>query len=150
MIVFSSTRGPIPRSIHLRCGNDVIAPVKEVKNLGVIFDDKMKLESYVNRICQTAHLHLKNISRVWKSLDNRIVKKLFMHLLPQDRIVRMQFCMDFQTICWPKCNLFKTLLPDYCAESTNMTIYLLHQNLYTGFQLSNALNSRYLSWCTNV
>ena len=29
----------------------------------------MKLESHVNRICQTAYLHLKNISRVRKSLD---------------------------------------------------------------------------------
>ena len=29
----------------------------------------MKLESRVNKICQTAHLHLKNISRVRKSLD---------------------------------------------------------------------------------
>ena len=23
--------------------------------------------------------------------------------------------MDFQTIYWPSCNMFKTLLPDYCA-----------------------------------
>ena len=69
MIVFSPSRGPTPQSIHLKCGNDIISPVKEVKNLGVIFDDKIKLESHVNRICQTAYLHLKNISRVRKSLD---------------------------------------------------------------------------------
>ena len=69
MIVFSPSRGPTPQSIHLKCGNDIISPVKEVKNLGVIFDDKMKLESHVNRICQTAYLHLKNISRFRKSLD---------------------------------------------------------------------------------
>ena len=31
----------------------------------------MKLESHVNRICQTAYLHLKNISRVRKSLDKQ-------------------------------------------------------------------------------
>ena len=60
MIVFSPTRGPTPQCIHLKCGNDIISPVKEVQNLGVIFDDKMKLESHVNRICQTAYLHLKN------------------------------------------------------------------------------------------
>ena len=69
MIVFSPSRGPTPQSIHLKCGNDIISPVKEVKNLGVIFGDKMKLESHVNIICQTAYLHLKNISRVRKSLD---------------------------------------------------------------------------------
>ena len=30
-----------------------------------------------------------------------------MHLLPQDWIVWMQYCMDFQTICWTSCNMFK-------------------------------------------
>ena len=69
MIIFSPTRGPTPQIIHLKCGNDIISPVNEVKNLGVIFDKKMKLESHVNRICQTAYLHLKNISQVRKSLD---------------------------------------------------------------------------------
>ena len=69
MIVFSPSRGPTPQSIHLKCGYDVISPVKEVVNLGVIFDEKMKLESHVNKICQTAYLHLKNISRIRKSLD---------------------------------------------------------------------------------
>ena len=71
MIIFSPTRGPTPQSIHLKCGNDIISPVNEVKNLGVIFDKKMKLGSHVNRICQTAYLHLKNISRVRKSLDKQ-------------------------------------------------------------------------------
>ena len=28
-----------------------------------------------------------------------------MHLLPPDWIVRMQCCMNFQTICWPNCNV---------------------------------------------
>ena len=40
MIVFSPTRGPTPQSIHLKWGNDIIPPVKEVKNLRVIFDEK--------------------------------------------------------------------------------------------------------------
>ena len=71
MIIFSPTRGPTPQSIHLKCGNDIISPVNKVKNLGVIFDKEMKLESHVNRICQTAYLHLKNISRVRKSLDKQ-------------------------------------------------------------------------------
>ena len=69
MIVFSPSSGPTPQSIHLKCGNDIISPVKEVKNFGVIFDDKMKLESHANRIYQTAYLHLKNISQVRKCLD---------------------------------------------------------------------------------
>ena len=63
MIVFSPSRGPRPQNIQLKRGNDIISPVKEVKNRGVIFDEKMKLESHVNRICQTAYFHLKNISR---------------------------------------------------------------------------------------
>ena len=32
----------------------------------------MKLESHVNRICQTAYQHLKNISRILKFLDKQI------------------------------------------------------------------------------
>ena len=69
--IFSPTRGPTPQSIHLKCGNDIISPVNEVRNLGVIFDDKMKLESHVYNICQVAYLHLKNISRVRKSLGKQ-------------------------------------------------------------------------------
>ena len=38
------------------------------KNIEVIFDEKMNLESHVNIICITAYLHLKSISRVRKSL----------------------------------------------------------------------------------
>ena len=61
-------------------------------------------------------------------------------------IVRMQFCMDFQTICWTNCSLFKVLLSDYCVELPNMTIYrgLLHWNLYTVFLSNNALGLKYL------
>ena len=56
MMVFSSTSGPAPQSIHLKCSNDIIPPENEVKNIGVIFDENMKPDRLVNRICQTAHL----------------------------------------------------------------------------------------------
>ena len=33
VIVFSPSRGPTPQHIHLKCGNDIISPVKEAKIL---------------------------------------------------------------------------------------------------------------------
>ena len=43
---------------------ELIHPNKAVRSLGVIFDNTMNMESHVNKICQTAYIHLRNISKI--------------------------------------------------------------------------------------
>ena len=40
---------------------ELIHPSKAARNLGVIFDNTMNMESHVNKICHTAYIHPRNI-----------------------------------------------------------------------------------------
>ena len=42
----------------------IIGSKIEVRNLGVIFDHTMDMESHVNKVCQTTHMHPRNISKI--------------------------------------------------------------------------------------
>ena len=47
----------------INLNGDLIYPNKAVRNVGVIFDNTMNMESHVNKICQTAYIHLRNIKK---------------------------------------------------------------------------------------
>ena len=47
--------------IIINLNGDLIHPNRAVRNLGVIFDNTINMESHVNKMCQTAYIHLRNI-----------------------------------------------------------------------------------------
>ena len=57
-------------------GCDLITPVKSVRNLGVIFDDNLKMDKQVDKICRTAYYHLRNIRRIRPYLDKHAAETL--------------------------------------------------------------------------
>ena len=63
MIILSSPYFAKARThdMIINLNGDLIHPNRTVRNLGVIFDNIMNMESHVNKICQTAYIHLRNI-----------------------------------------------------------------------------------------
>ena len=51
-----------------------IKGVDHVRNLGVIFDNRMSMEKHVNKMCRNAYFNLKNLSRIRGSLDKDVTK----------------------------------------------------------------------------
>ena len=61
-------------------GDSSVNLSSKVQNLGTIFDNKMKLISHVNTVCQKAHNQLLNIGKILKYLSqdtNEIIVHAF-------------------------------------------------------------------------
>ena len=48
----------------IKIGNDVIKPVRSLRNLGVIMDENMRMDRHIGKVCKTAYYHLRNIRRI--------------------------------------------------------------------------------------
>ena len=57
------------KSSTLAVGYSSVNLSSKVRNLGAIFDNKMKLISHVNTVCQKAHNKLRNIGKIQKYLS---------------------------------------------------------------------------------
>ena len=60
--------------IHI--GDHVVPISKEVCNLGTMFDKHLTMSSHINKICRSASLALRNISRVKKYLNQQSTERL--------------------------------------------------------------------------
>ncbi len=56
---------------NIQVGDAQVYAANEARNLGVIFDQEMTLESHVKNVCKNAYYHIKNLSRIRKFLDMR-------------------------------------------------------------------------------
>ena len=63
MIILSSPYFAKARTIDMiiNLSGDLTHPNRAIRNLGVIFDNTMNMESHVNKIWQAAYIHLRNI-----------------------------------------------------------------------------------------
>jgi hypothetical protein len=52
-------------------GNTPIATSCEAKNLGVILDSAMSMESHINNVCQNGYYEIRNIGKIRKYLDDK-------------------------------------------------------------------------------
>ena len=77
----------------------IIVPSTLVRNLGVIFDNRMTMRDQITALCRTAHFHLRNIGRIRKSITDELhVKSSSMHLSQLVLTVAMQICTTYLTI----------------------------------------------------
>ena len=70
---------------HINIDGHDIVPAKTVKNLGVIFYDKLSLDSHNKNICKTSLFHLKNISIIRSFFQDKTAAQL-MHALVSSRL----------------------------------------------------------------
>ena len=62
----------------LAVGDSSVNLSSKVRNIGAIFDNKMKLISHVNTVCQKAHNQLRNIGKIQKYLSQD-TKEIIVH-----------------------------------------------------------------------
>ena len=60
----------------IKVGNSSIIPVKTFRNLGVIFDDQLRMEDYVNSICKKGYVQLRRIRQIRKYLDDSATESI--------------------------------------------------------------------------
>ena len=51
-------------SATLKFAGSDLDPVPSARNLGVVFDSEMSLESHITKVCQTSYLHIRQIRKV--------------------------------------------------------------------------------------
>ena len=59
--------------------------MKDVRNLGVIFDSTLSMTNHISTICRTTYMHLHNISRIRRYLTPEATKSL-VHALIMSRL----------------------------------------------------------------
>ena len=65
VIVFAPKKDlELVRNYELSIGSDKVQPSSDVKNLGVLLDNRLNLEKHVNSITRKAYFHLRNISKI--------------------------------------------------------------------------------------
>ena len=74
-------------------GSIVVSPSNPVKYLGIQMDSLLNLESHVNLISQKAYYHLRNISKIRKTLDISSARSLVQSLV----ISRIDYCNSLLT-----------------------------------------------------
>ena len=74
--------------LQINVGSTEINPSLSARNLGVIFDSHLNLESHINTVCRSAYFHLRNIRSVRNMLTDNVCSQLFHTLVT----VRIDYC----------------------------------------------------------
>ena len=69
------------KDLQINVGNTHIRPTSSARNLGVIFDSHLNLESHINNVCRSAYFYLRNIGSVRNMLSDDACINQFMLLL---------------------------------------------------------------------
>jgi len=75
----------INQDTSLSLSSNDISPVPSARNIGVIFDQYLTMESHVNNICKVCYFNLRNISKIRKNLTSSSVKT-FVHTFIASRL----------------------------------------------------------------
>jgi hypothetical protein len=76
LLVVQNPRLPKVILPQFKIENCPVIPTSSVRNLGVIFDQAMTMESQVNNICRSCYLHLHNIGRIRDFITSDAAAKL--------------------------------------------------------------------------
>jgi len=73
--------GSVDQSVHLSVGQSHISFSESVRNLGVMFDNKLSMKDHVNKVCQLAYIELRKISTIRHYLTTDATKTLVTSLV---------------------------------------------------------------------
>lgn len=74
--VMSADHRPRPPIDSLKCCVHNISSSSSVRDIGVIFDDKMSLENQITSICKSSFFHIKNIWKIRKCISLKACETL--------------------------------------------------------------------------
>ncbi|KAK6167714.1 hypothetical protein SNE40_021678 [Patella caerulea] len=81
LIIGSNTNLNKLSDTPVQVGQNYITPSKSARNIGVIFDCQMSMESHINSICKTGYFNLRNISKIKKYISTDAMKTLINSLV---------------------------------------------------------------------
>ena len=88
MVLTSSFLKQQFNDLQIKVGNSQIEPSPTARNLGVIFDSHLNLESHINSVCRSAYFHLRNIRTIRNMLTDDACSQLIHALVT----VRIDYC----------------------------------------------------------
>jgi len=84
-LIISSPRKCLHFEEELTIGQSCIAQCKSCRNLGVMFDQHVKMDVHINSICRSTHFHLRNIGAIRSVLTDAAAAQLI-HALVTSRL----------------------------------------------------------------
>jgi len=108
LLVLRASHRPHPQLDNLLVGDEYVTPSRSARNIGVVFDDTMSMESQIMAICKSCFYHIKCISRIRRYLSFEDTKKLvhafiisridhcnsLLYGLPNNLIDRLQYVLN--------------------------------------------------------
>ena len=76
LAISSKRRSHLFKDLKLEIGNSSITPSPKARNLGAIFDEHFTLECHVNKVCQSAYMHLNNIYNIKDSITKEACESI--------------------------------------------------------------------------
>ena len=111
--------------LQINVGNTEINPSLSARNLGVIFDSHLNLESHINSVCRSAYFHLRNIRSIRNMLTDNACSQLI-HALVTVRILFKILILTYQayhkTAPQYLCDLIMPYSNARCLRSDNMSL----------------------------
>ena len=123
----------------INVGDITIFPSKSARNLGAIFDDKMKMSEHVTAVCQSTNFHLRKISRIRKYLSQRSAEALSHALITSrldcNNVLLFGLPPISKSGAYRNC---KILRPELSLKLQKITIHQLISVNYIGYPSNNA------------
>ena len=88
LIITSTILKKMYDDIQLKVGNNIISSTANARNLGVIFDKCMDLDSHIGNVCKTTYFQLRNIGSIRNVLSDDACAQLIHALVT----VRIDYC----------------------------------------------------------
>ena len=85
VIASKQKRHLLPQNLNLQVGACSVVPSKSAKNLGVAFDEQMKMDNQISEVCRSIHFHLKTVKSIRHLLTTDATEKL-VHALISSRL----------------------------------------------------------------
>jgi hypothetical protein len=73
------------KDLHLKIGQEMIAPSTSARNIGAWFDNEMSMTEHVSHICKCAWYHLSQVAQIRQYIDDKATLKL-MHAFVSSRL----------------------------------------------------------------
>ena len=88
VVLASSYFSKQSRDFHLKIYNDLISPSDSAKNLGVLLDQHLNMETHVANMCKASYFHIRNI----RSLKPILTHDAFIYVVHAFITSRLDYC----------------------------------------------------------
>ena len=92
------------RVCNVSVGDSVITPTDTAKNLGVLFDTHLNMESHITSVCKSAYFMIYNLRRIRKYFDQDTMKSIVHACVISKLDCLTVYCTDCQIHKYLNCS----------------------------------------------